>query len=102
VRSECYKFTKLGNKPNVLGHVDDMQGLYRGRLTAWQARPDQFNDHVCTDDYAPSCDGLTTELHALIRRMSIERKPLWERRVFTVSYSSSGLRSRSRVSPNTW
>src|SRR6201989_1437835 len=44
---------------------------------------------------------MATELRALIRRMSIEN-PLWARRASTANYSSSGLRSRSRVSPNTW
>ncbi len=43
---------------------------------------------------------IDTELRALIRRMSIEN-PLGARRASTANYSSSGLRSRSRVSPNT-
>ena len=44
---------------------------------------------------------IDTELRVLIRRMSVEN-PLWARHVSTVNCSSSGLRSRSRVSPSTW
>ena len=41
---------------------------------------------------------IDTELRVLIRRMSL----CGARHAFTASCSSSGLRSRSRVSPNTW
>src|SRR5262245_15893485 len=44
---------------------------------------------------------IEAELRALIRRMSIEN-PLWERRAFTASCSSSALRSPSRRWPSTW
>ena len=44
---------------------------------------------------------IETELRALIRRMSIETH-FGARRASTANYSSSDLRSRSRVSPNTW
>src|SRR5260221_947513 len=44
---------------------------------------------------------IDTELHVLIRRMSVEN-PLWARHASTANCSSSGLRSRSRASPSTW
>ena len=44
---------------------------------------------------------IDTELRVLIRRISVEN-PLWGAHAFTVSCSSSGLKSRSRASPSTW
>src|SRR5450759_252962 len=44
---------------------------------------------------------IDTDLRALIRWMSIEN-PLWGRPASTANSSSSGLKSRSRASPNTW
>ena len=55
----------------------------------WKSRPRGGRPHIDTD------------LRALIRRMSSKTR-FGERRVFMVNCSSSGLKSRSRASPNTW